>query len=59
MVGNKDADYPKLGPGTSHKDFYEARFVMSSSPCTTLDLEHYRMYDKGHVSDKNNDYGYD
>ena len=43
---------PILGRGTSVKDLNEARSVMSTNPCTTLDLERYRMFEKGHVSDK-------
>ena len=39
LVGEDDADYPTLGPGTSVKDFDEAIYVMNTSPCRILDLE--------------------
>ena len=29
--------------------------IMSTEPCTTLELERYQLYDEDHVSDKHDD----
>ena len=47
--------YPIFGPNTTEKDFDEARFIMSTDTCTTLDLERYRLYEECHVSDEYDD----
>ena len=57
LVGDNDTHYPILGRGTSVKEFNEARYVMSTNPCTRLDLERCRMFENGHLSDEYDDDG--
>ena len=52
LIEDNHSEYPILGRGTTVQDFNESRYVMSTVPVTTLDLERYCMFENGHVLDK-------
>jgi len=43
ILGDKNTDYPILGPNTTQEDYKEAQFVMQNPACTLLELERERM----------------
>ena len=58
LKGIDTSEYPMLGPNTTKDDYKEAAFIMNNSPYTALELEKFRLYNKGHnMSDESNKNG--